>query len=116
MVTDFMSADYRWLRSPDGNGTKQGRVLFRCRKAHNGYFTNLDIHNHAKTAIGILDEHYSNEDHVLMFDNATTHLKHAENTLSACKMPKGIPKNGENWGVEVNQVSADGKVMLGSAQ
>ncbi|KAI9574061.1 hypothetical protein HD554DRAFT_2166922 [Boletus coccyginus] len=60
--------------------------------------------------MGILDEYYGNKDHVLIFDNATTHLKRAENTLSACKMPKGILKNGTNWGVEVNQVGADGKV------
>ncbi|KIK91814.1 hypothetical protein PAXRUDRAFT_13580 [Paxillus rubicundulus Ve08.2h10] len=61
--------------------------------------------------MGILDEHYHDEDHVLIFDSATTHLKHADNALSARKMPKGIPKSGGNWGVEVNQVNANGKAV-----
>ncbi|KAH7905399.1 hypothetical protein BJ138DRAFT_1106018 [Hygrophoropsis aurantiaca] len=110
MVADFVSADYGWLRSPDGN--KQGRVLFRCGKARDGYFTNLDIQNHTKNAMDILDEHFSNEDHVLVFDNATTHLKRADNALSARKMPKGIPKKGGNWGVEVVKVDIDGKSVF----
>ncbi|KIK76573.1 hypothetical protein PAXRUDRAFT_169460 [Paxillus rubicundulus Ve08.2h10] len=61
--------------------------------------------------MGILNEHYHDEDHVLVFNNATTHLKRADNTLSAQKMPKGIPKSRGNWGVEVNQVNADGKAV-----
>ncbi|EGO26581.1 hypothetical protein SERLADRAFT_407313 [Serpula lacrymans var. lacrymans S7.9] len=60
----------------------------------------------------ILDEHYCDEDHILIFDNATTHLKCADNTLTARKVPKGIPKNGGNWGIEVNQVDADGKSVF----
>ncbi|KAF9219932.1 hypothetical protein BS17DRAFT_821199 [Gyrodon lividus] len=91
MVADFMSADHGWLRSLDGK--TQGR-------------------NHAKNAMAILNEHYHDEDHVLVFDNATTHLKCADNALSARKMPKGIPKNGGNWGFEVNQVNADGKPVF----
>ncbi|KIK73265.1 hypothetical protein PAXRUDRAFT_178870, partial [Paxillus rubicundulus Ve08.2h10] len=110
MVADFVSADYGWLRSPDGR--TQGRVLFRCGKARDGYFTNLDIQNHTKNVMNILDEHYRDEDHTLIFDNATTHLKHADNALSARKMPKGVPKNGVNWGVEVNQIDADGKPVF----
>ncbi|KAF9219933.1 hypothetical protein BS17DRAFT_769652 [Gyrodon lividus] len=91
MVADFVSADHGWLRSLDGK--TQGR-------------------NHAKNVMAILNEHYHDEDHVLVFDNATTHLKCADNALSARKMPKGIPKNGGNWGFEVNQVNADGKPVF----
>ena len=29
-------------------------------------------------------------------------LKRAEDTLSAKSMPKGIPKHGTNWGIEVS--------------
>jgi hypothetical protein len=34
-------------------------------------------------AMDILEEHYPDEDHVLVFDNATTHLKRADDALSA---------------------------------
>jgi len=107
MVADFVSADYGWLQSPDGK--KEARVLFRCGKGRDGYFTNDDIRNQAARAMDILDEHYSSEDHVLVFDNATTHLKRADTALSARNMPKHVPKEGKNWGVEVNQIGADGK-------
>ncbi|OAX38434.1 hypothetical protein K503DRAFT_850003 [Rhizopogon vinicolor AM-OR11-026] len=40
-----------------------------------------------------------------MFDNAITHLKHADDALSARKMPKR-PKN---WGVEMDVVDENGK-------
>lgn len=32
----------------------------------------------------------------------TTHLKHAEDGLSARYMPKNVPKQGSNWGIEVS--------------
>jgi hypothetical protein len=37
----------------------------------------------ANYAINILQEFYPNFEHVLIYDNATTHLKHAEDALSA---------------------------------
>jgi hypothetical protein len=43
MVADFVSADYGWLRSPDG--TEDAWVLFKAGKAREGYFTNKDILN-----------------------------------------------------------------------
>ena len=54
-------------------------------------------------AIDILQEYYFNFDHVLIYDNATTHLKQADNALSAHKMPKNVPKPGHNWGIEVSK-------------
>jgi len=53
MVADFVSADYGWLKLPDGK--EQAHVLFKAGKACQGYFTNDDILNHASTAMDILE-------------------------------------------------------------
>jgi hypothetical protein len=45
-------------------------------------------------AINILEEHYSDKNHVLVFDNATTHLKRVDDALSAQKMSKNSPRHG----------------------
>jgi hypothetical protein len=73
MVADFVSADYGWLSSP--NGKEHARVLFKAGKNREGYFTNEDILAQAEKAMDILQKHYPNEDHILVFDNAKTHLK-----------------------------------------
>ena len=109
MVANFVSADYGWLQSLDGQ--KQGHVLFKAGKAREGYFTNEDILRQASIAMDILEANYPSENHVFVFDNATTHLKCADNALSACKMPKNTPKDGKNWGVEVTVVDGDGKAV-----
>src|SRR6266487_1108564 len=98
MVADFVSADYGWLHSPDGNDT--ARVLFKAGKSRDGYFTNEEIIKQAHSAMDILSRHYPDEDHVFIFDNATTHLKRADDALSARKMPKDISKPDSNFGVE----------------
>jgi hypothetical protein len=49
----------------------------------------------------ILERDYQGMKHLLIFDNATIHLKHPENALSAHRMPKFTPKEGCNWGIEV---------------
>lgn len=41
MVADFVSAEYGWLRSPDGKESAQ--VLFEVGKNRDGYFTVQDI-------------------------------------------------------------------------
>ena len=51
----------------------------------------------------ILLEYYPQFEHVFVYDNATTHLKRADDALSARKMPKNIPKQGTNWGIEVTK-------------
>ena len=38
----------------------------------------------------ILDKYYAEEDHVLVFDNATTHTKWADGALSARSMLKSM--------------------------
>jgi hypothetical protein len=50
----------------------------------------------------ILTEFYPEYDHVLIYDNASTHLKCEEDALSVQKMPKNSPKVGHNWGIEVS--------------
>jgi hypothetical protein len=112
MVADFVSADYGWLRSL--NGKEEGCVLFKAGKAQDGYFTNEDILRQASTAMDILKMNYLSENHVLVFDNATTHLKWADNTLSALKMPKNTPKDRKNQGVDVAVVGDDGKAVYGA--
>jgi len=59
MVTDFVSADYGWLHSPDGS--QQAQVLFKAGKVWEGYFTNDDILWKATNMMDILPEHYPSE-------------------------------------------------------
>ncbi|KAJ3884020.1 hypothetical protein GG344DRAFT_91531 [Lentinula edodes] len=59
----------------------------------------------------ILMRDYPDEDHVLVFDNATTHLKRAPDTPSATKMTK-FPSL---FGVEVTAKGSDGKTLYSSS-
>lgn len=113
MVCDFVSADYGWLRSKDGKDS--ARVLFKAGKARDGWFTNEDILAQAKKALAILRRDNPDEDHVLVYDNATTHTKRAEDALSARKMPKGTSKTG-NWLLETMVVDEDGEVQTVKAK
>ena len=90
MVSDFISADFGFLASPDG--TERCRVLFRAGSAssRDGWYTNEDMKKQTERAMEIYEKHYPQYDHVFIFDNATTHT-----------MPKNTPKDGKNWGVEV---------------
>ena len=76
-----MSADYGWLQLPDG--LEEAQVLFKAGKNCEGYFTSEDILKQTEKAINILEKYYPNEDHVLVYDNTTTHLKWPDGTLSA---------------------------------
>ena len=96
MVAHFVSADYGYLQSPDT--TETARVLFKAGKGRDGYYTNERIIQHAEQAIEILQKYYPNDDHVLVFDNATTHVKRADNALSARHMPKNPSCS---WGIAV---------------
>lgn len=111
MVADFVSADYGWLCSPDK--AEEARILFQAGKNRDGYFTNDDIIQQTEKAMDILKKYYPDDDHVLVFDNATTHLKRADDALSARKMPKGPSKPQTNFGVEVRVIGADGKPVYG---
>ena len=114
MVADFVSADFGWLTSPDGNRSS-ARRLFRPGANRDGYFTNEEIIEQVDEAINILNEYYCEFDHVFIYDNATTHLKRADDALSARKMPKNTPKPGKNWGIEVSKRDpATGKLVYRS--
>ena len=104
MAANFVSADYGWLGSPDG--TETARILFRAGKTRDGYFDNENIRQHLALAMGLVEKYYPDEEHVFVFDNASTHLKRPEGSLSALKMPKGP---SVNFGVDVNVVGKDGK-------
>jgi hypothetical protein len=70
MVANFVSADYGWLHSPDK--TQEARMFFKAGKNHEGYFTNEDILNQTMKVMDILTQFYPDEEHVFIFDNATT--------------------------------------------
>ncbi|KIN96865.1 hypothetical protein M404DRAFT_32819 [Pisolithus tinctorius Marx 270] len=108
MVSDFVSADYGWLHSPDGK--ESSHVLFKAGKAHDGYSKNEDVLAQTEKAMDILQKTYPDDDHVFIFDNATTHLKRADNALSARKMPKNPSKT---WGIWVNSKDHDSQAVHG---
>jgi hypothetical protein len=81
MVADFVSTDYGWLCSPDK--TQEAHVFFKAGKNRKGYFTNEDILNQTMKAMDILTEFYPDEEHVFVFDNATTHTARSDTALSA---------------------------------
>jgi len=112
MVADFISADYGWLRSPDRK--KSARVLIRPGARRDGYFTNDDIVAQATNAMEILKEYYPNEDHVFVYDNATTHLKRARDSISARKMPMKTSKPQKNWLVQTPSVDESGHQIFSS--
>ena len=118
MVSDFISADYGWLCSPDR--TESARVLFRPGANREGYFTNEDILRQVDNAIDILRKHYPDDDHFFIFDNATIHTKRPPGSLSARHMPKKTPKRDPkepgkeaNWLVEVDATGERGRPVYG---
>ncbi|KIK72370.1 hypothetical protein PAXRUDRAFT_180818, partial [Paxillus rubicundulus Ve08.2h10] len=107
MVLDFISPEYRWCKSPDGK--ESARVVFQAGKAWDGYYTCNDVLAQTSMTMDLLQKHYPDHDHIFIFDNTPTHLKHAEDALSARHMPKGI----QEWGVEVTVKDSAGKVVYG---
>ncbi|KZT66821.1 hypothetical protein DAEQUDRAFT_674282 [Daedalea quercina L-15889] len=108
MVADFVSAEYSFFRSPDG--TESAWVLFRAGKNQDGYFTNQEIVDHATLAMDILERHYPNERHILIFDNATTHLKRRDDALSAHRMSANPTAPGKPmFGVDIDDLGPDGR-------
>ncbi|KAJ6521374.1 hypothetical protein DFH09DRAFT_1097822 [Mycena vulgaris] len=97
MIANFVSSKYGWLRSPDE--MRDVRVIMSPGKNKDGYFTNVEIREQAQAAMDLLNEFYPDEEHFFVYDNATTHLKRPEGSLSATKMTKGL---SANFLVEVN--------------
>ena len=107
MVSDIVSAQHGFLTSPDGLDAV--RILFKAGVNRQGWFTNKEILKQSHHAMDLLDKHYPNERHVLVFDNATTHLKRPDDALSARKMSKAPTKPGNPFfGVETVLIGAEG--------
>ena len=111
MFAKFFSPDYGYLKLCDGS--KSARVIWKPGKNRDGYFDNEDFMKQVDTTMDILKEDYPDEDHLLIFNNATTHLKCSEDALSASKMPKFTPSEGNNWVVEVTKRDGAGKIVYG---
>ncbi|EGO30200.1 hypothetical protein SERLADRAFT_431669 [Serpula lacrymans var. lacrymans S7.9] len=108
MVADFISADYSWMTSPDSKQCTH--ILFKAGKNFQGYFSNEDVLRHACQAMDLLENWYPTETHVLVFNNAPTYLKQADNALSARKMSKYPTKPGRPFvGVQRNVVDKSGQ-------
>jgi hypothetical protein len=61
-------------------------------------------------AMDILTEHYPDYEHKFVYDNAPSHLKRPEGSVTTRNMPKNTPKPGTNWGVEVSKRDAVGNL------
>jgi hypothetical protein len=110
MVADFVSADYGWLRSPIG--TESARVLIRPGARRDGYFTHADVIAQATKAMDIISQCYPDDNHIFIFDNATTHVKRAADALSARQMPVNVPAPGKNWFVKTPSLDKNGRQIL----
>lgn len=97
MVANFVSADYGWCASPDGKDSAQ--VLFHAGKSKEGWFTSANVAAQTREAARICKTYYPDDDHVFVFDNATTHTARPEGALSARRMPVGT----QAWGPEVTK-------------
>ncbi|KAK0238229.1 hypothetical protein EDD85DRAFT_790269 [Armillaria nabsnona] len=106
MIAHFILADYGWLDAPDGS--KTAYVVFKARSGSgcDGYFTNKEIFAQFEQAAYLLKKYWPGDDHVFVYNNATTHCKHEDGAMSASKMMKWP---SENFFVKVNMKGADGK-------
>ncbi|KAG1826249.1 uncharacterized protein BJ212DRAFT_1475583 [Suillus subaureus] len=103
-----MLADYGWLQSNLKDGAETAHVLFKAGKGWDGYFTTDNIIAHANLVMDILEKHFPNDDHILIFDNMTTHMKHPDDAPTACDMTKNPSKT---WGAVVTVKDTCGNVM-----
>ncbi|RXW11883.1 hypothetical protein EST38_g13972, partial [Candolleomyces aberdarensis] len=110
MVANYVSADYGWLKAPDG---RSAQVAIKPGKNRDGYMTNEDILAQFEGAVALAKELYPNDNHYFIFDNATTHLKRPEGSLSARRMPKG---ESLVFGADVPKRDAEGKVIPGEKE
>lgn len=99
MVADFTSVDYGWLRSPNGGESVQ--VPLHPSAQRDGYFTDDDIVAQVTVAMAILDKYHPDDCRILVYDNATTHLKRFRGAISARRMLLNTSEPEKNWLVEV---------------
>ncbi|KAJ8473629.1 hypothetical protein ONZ45_g16225 [Pleurotus djamor] len=113
MIADFVSSKFGFLKSLDGS--KSARRVLKPGKSRDGYFDAEGIQEQAALAMDILESDYPEYDHILVYDNATTHLKRPEDSLSATKMPRGTSKSDKNWLVDVCQRDESGNLVYNSS-
>jgi hypothetical protein len=65
---------------------ERARKLFKAGKKREGYQTTQDILDQSTHAMNILNKDYSDEKHVLAYDNATIHTARAPDALSTVSM------------------------------
>ncbi|KAJ7616559.1 hypothetical protein FB45DRAFT_1105780 [Roridomyces roridus] len=110
MVSDYVSIDFGW--SPTSlDGRRTARRFLRPGKNRDGYVTAEDVKEQAEEMMDILDEVYPGFEHVFVYDNATTHKKRPDGSLSARQMPK-FPSLKNNWLVTVNLTDSNGKPVF----
>jgi len=80
MVADLICVDFGWLQSPDG---KESACIVKPRKNKDSYFTCDEIIAQAHKALDICMKYWPEFEHIFIYDNAPTHLKCAEDLLSA---------------------------------
>ena len=88
--------------------------MLKARKSREGYYTNDDIISQFNKAVDIAQKYFSSDDHAFLYDNATTHTKCPDGSLSARNMPKCTSKPDKNWLVEINEKKPDGKLVYTS--
>ncbi|KAF7292205.1 hypothetical protein MIND_01247800 [Mycena indigotica] len=113
MVADFFSADFGWLRNPWTGESARRCIHIGVNK--DGYFTNIEVREQAKSAVKLVQELWPEYKHVFIYDNATTHRKRPEGALTAIGMPKGpsgqTQRNPQaNFLAEINLVE-NGKIV-----
>ncbi|KAJ7351591.1 hypothetical protein DFH08DRAFT_806310 [Mycena albidolilacea] len=95
MVADFVSVDFGW--SPTSrDGTMGGAPLLEAWEGPQGVYPEFEHH--------------------LVYDNATTHCKCPDGSLSACSMLKKPSKPDTNFGVQVNACDANGRPVYTTAR
>ena len=73
---------------------REARIIFKAGKNCDGYFTADDLIKQVDTVIDIFEGRTNGfATGLWCFDNALSHQKHADNALSAQKMPKN-PNQG----------------------
>ncbi|KAF7319733.1 hypothetical protein MKEN_00755500 [Mycena kentingensis (nom. inval.)] len=93
MIAEYISADYGVLID--------ARRTWKPGKNRDGYFSSDEVIEQLEAAITLVKQLFPDDNHVFVYDNASTHLKRAEGALSARAMPRNTPAEGKNWGVEV---------------
>jgi hypothetical protein len=116
MVADFFSADFGRLRDRVGQHNAQATIC--PGKNRDGYFTAQEVCEQALKACQIVRGLWPDFNHVFIYDNATTHRKRADGSLSARRMskfPSGTRgKANSNFLVETNRQDVDGNLIYDS--